>query len=258
MEKSNIVVAVFSFSLILVGALLFLFRFFEPIIFLFTTIEIVLLAVTSSYVKNKDRAFCYLALSSTLLSFLYFSLSSFFVDKAPIKEICICVLSNSFFLLLFLPLVVEKRKGRLSYALVAIAFFLIVIKRYLDSYIYLYREIISLDNYERFFYLSFLFLALAIVSFILFGTKKNWASYFFILLSSLFSFLSEEREKEITNPAFLFLLIFLVLYYEKDRSERIVVERRDIKLSAIKEEPIKNKKREKRFDIPPNVPLKDE
>lgn len=258
MEKNNVVVAVFSFSLILLSALLFLFRSFEPIIFLFTAVEIVLLVVTSSYVKNKDRAFCYLALFSTLLPFLYFLLSSFFVDKAPIKEICICALSNSFFLLLFIPLVVEKRKGILFYVLVAITFFLIVIKRYLNSYIYLYREIKSIDSYERFFYLSFLFLALAIVSFIIFGTKKNWASYILILLSSLFSFLSEEEKKEITNPAFLFLLIFLVLYYEKDRSERIVIERRDIKLSVIKEEPIKNKKREKRFDIPPNVPLKDE
>lgn len=258
MEKNNIVVTIFSFLIFLEGALLFLFLSFEPIIFLFAAFEIVLLAFSSAYLKNKDRTFFILALFSIFLSFIYFILSSLFVDKAPIREIGVCALSNSLFLLLFLPLIVQKRKGRLFYALVVLTLFLMAIKRYLNSYVYLYRETINIDSYERFFYFSFLFLALAIISFLLFGTKKNWFSYFFILFSSFFSYLAEKENGKIINPSFLFLLVFLVLYIEKDRSERILVERRNIKLRVIKEESIKRKKREKRFEIPPNVPYKDE
>lgn len=258
MEKNNIIVSVFSFSLILISALLFLFHFFDPILFLFTATEIVVLTVISFYIKNKDRTFYCLVLFSILLPFLYFSFSSFFVDQAPIREIGICTLSNSIFLLLFLPLLLENKKGKLLYSLIAIAFFLIVIKRYLDSYIYLYGEVKSISSYERFYYLSFLSFTLAIISFFLLGTKKNWLSYIFILLSSLLNLISELKGERIKNPTFLFSLVFIVLYFEKDRREKIFVERKEIKLRVIKEEPTKNKKREKRFEIPPNVPLKDE
>lgn len=257
-----------SYRLIIASSLVIVF-FLLSIIFSLSFISIIyrltllaLLCVVLYGLENNKNT---IKIASIALIVIFIFLNSFFrslfVDKARLVDALFKAISEE---IIAIPLFAlrdkkEKRRGVKAIVLSLLSFAILVFyERTNNSYYYLYSFI---NNYKSFiFYSRILFACVVIASFFnLFAKSRSYLSYFLIFSSAVLSCFMEKRTEVLDSNAFYFLFI-LIIYIANQEREKITIERKKIVFSEFKPvviEPIKKKKKEKVFDLPPNIPVND-
>lgn len=257
-----------NYRLIIASSLVIIF-FLLSIIFSLSFISIIyrltllaLLCVVLYGVENNKST---IKIASIALIVIFIFLNSFlrslFSDKARLVDAIFKAISEE---IIAIPLFAlrdkkEKRRGVKAIVLSLLSFAILVFyERTNNSYYYLYSFI---NNYKSFiFYSRILFACVVIASFFnLFAKSRSYLSYFLILSSAVLSCFRGDRVEILDSNAFYFLFI-LIIYMTNQEREKITIERKKIVFSEFKPvviEPIKKKKKEKVFDLPPNIPVND-
>ena len=196
-----------------------------------------------------------------ILIFLNSFFKSSFVDKARLVDALFKAIGEEFIALPLFALQDKKEKRRgvkaLFLALISIIVYFFF-ERTNNNYYYLYS---SISDYKSFiFYSRLLFISIVLSCFFnLFAKNRSYLSYFLALSSGFLSCFRYGKIEFLDSDAFYFLLIFII-YCVNQQREKITIERKKIVFSEFKPiviEPIKKKKKEKVFDLPPNIPVND-
>ncbi len=193
--------------------------------------------------------------------FLNSLLRSLFVDKARLVDTLYKAIREEIIVLPLFALRDKKETKRGVKALFLVLISIIVLfpfERTNNNYYYLYS---SISNYKSFiFYSRLLFISIVLSSFFnLFTKSRSYLSYLLVLSSGILSSLRGNRVQVLDSDVFYFLLIFII-YVANQQKEKITIERKKIVFSEFKPvaiEPIRKKKKEKVFDLPPNIPVND-
>lgn len=257
-----------SHRLIIASGLAVVF-FFLSIIFslnfasiIYRLLLLALLCVVLYGVEN-NKSTIKIASIALIVVFVFLNsfLRSLFSDKARLVDAIFKAISEE---IIAIPLFAlrdkkEKRRGVKAIVLSLLSIVLLVFyERTNNSYYYLYS---SISNYKNFiFYSRLLFVSIVLSCFFnLFTKSRSYLSYFLALSSGILSCFRGNRVEVLDSNAFFFLLI-LIIYMANQEREKIAIERKKIVFSEFKPitiEPIKKKKKEKVFDLPPNIPVND-
>lgn len=257
-----------SYRLIIASGLAVVFLFLSIIFSLnFTSIiyRLLLLALLCVVLYGVENNKSTIKIASIALIVVFVFLNSFlrslFSDKARLVDAIFKAISEE---IIAIPLFAlrdkkEKRRGVKAIVLSLLSIVLLVFyERTNNSYYYLYS---SISNYKNFiFYSRLLFVSIVLSCFFNLLTKsRSYLSYFLALSSGILSCFRGNRVEVLDSNAFFFLLI-LIIYMANQEREKIAIERKKIVFSEFKPitiEPIKKKKKEKVFDLPPNIPVND-
>lgn len=209
-----------------------------------------------------------LVLSLAVFLFVVITLfDSFLVDKAPFLPSLIRGISSSFFLL---PLTVitfnDTKKNSLKALMISslyAAVTLPALRETVNTYFFIYMDVIDYPSFLTWATATAISLILTSLSELVFRTKKNYLSDFFLLSSVIFSYLAQKAKGDAT-PIFssLPIIILMIFFIYISREEKVAysTERRTIVLSTLKIQEIEHLRKKKKprvYEIPPNVPVND-
>ena len=215
--------------------------------------------------STKIKAFV-LSLAAAL-SVVISLLDSLLVDNAPFLPSLIRGLSSAFFILPLTVITFNDTEKRSFKALIISALYTAVtlpsLRETVNTYCFIYSDVADYPSFLTYMTFTALAVILTSASELIFRTKKNYLSDFFLLSSVIFSYLAEKAKGEV-NPVFtslpMIMVLILLIYISREEKVTYSTERRTIVLSTLKIQEIEHLRKKKKprvYEIPPNVPVND-
>lgn len=234
---------------------------------------LVLLGVSFSFLKENKKKVSLVFFFISL--FLYLGCRGYLsavIHKAEIKDVILYMVIGIIPFFLLSPFFFNVKKNRSIYVIISLVCSLILFKLVLDyttRYIYLYEWTSDYSASKRVLTEGSVFVFVAVLSKLIFDTKRNYLSYFSILaggicygiensirLSSYSDLLGIIKGSLSSSFAWWMIfsfIIFIILETKKEKEyERRNIIFKDIVYQELK--PIKKRKRIITFEVPPNVP----
>ena len=194
-------------------------------------------------------------------------LDSLLVDNAPFLPSLIRGLSSAFFILPLTVITFNDTEKRSFKTLIVSALYTAVtlpsLRETVNTYFFIYTDVADYPSFLTYMTFTALAVILTSASELIFRTKKNWLSDFFLLSSVIFSYLAEKAKGEV-NPVFtslpMIMVLILLIYISREEKVTYSTERRTIVLSTLKIQEIEHLRKKKKprvYEIPPNVPVND-
>lgn len=233
---------------------------------------ILLLGVSASFLKEDKKRISWISFIVSVLILLFErGYLSYVIHGADIRDCVVYIVMGIIPFTLYIPLYIKTNNKGVYVFLILIAAGILLqpLLEYTVRYMYLYEYTYSYDGSKRAYIIGSMSILVAILSKVIFDTKRNYLTYVCILLSGIsfgvdnalrFNNYSDIVEilKGMMSSSMFFLMIFSFIIYcfmettrEKEYEKRNIIFK-DIVYQELK--PIKKRKRVITFEVPPNVP----
>lgn len=246
---SKIIISLLSLFFFLALSIIKSFSIYETISLLVLSVPLIV------YIRGGKKERSIIIGISLALSVSLSLTQSLLFDNAAVAPSIIKAVSS---LIYIVPLIIlideDKRKVYLTLSFILSLLLYLPYSETINSYYYLYSNI---EDYSKFLLYSkiiiFLLIALPVEELII-NRKRNYLTLIILFTVSILSFLNHN----ITYASLYFLILLIYMYRKKEDIK--IEEKKKITLSrmeTVKMEKLHKKKKEKVYEIPPNLPIDD-
>ena len=215
--------------------------------------------------RKKGRKTLLLVLSYPVFILLSF-LEAFLNTHSSFGDTIIMSISSTFPLIPLILIITGREENKVTPGVISVV---VAAATYIafdwtnSTYYYLYA---SIEHYSMFLTYSkvlFLLAVLIPLSEVVFGSDNNYLSLSLMLASIIMSFpyyWASGMERWYINPLMLIFLLILLIYMSREGKKLEVGERRIVtftRVADIEIEHLKKKKKERVYELPPNIPVDD-